>query len=183
VFPLQPTVLLIGLRASGKSTVGPLVAAELRLPFIDLDPLTAQELGESSAAKAFLTKGQAAFRMAEATALSRVLQSSAPAVIALGGGTPTAPGFAQLLADYPDATLIYLRATPTTLRARLANTDTASRPSLTGKGTLDEMAEVFAARDPLYRALAHLEIAVDGLSESDAAARALSELASRRQTS
>lgn len=52
------------------------------------------------------------------------------------------------------AVIFYLRVDPATLKRRLA-ADPTLRPSLTGKGTIDEVEELFAVRDPVYRALAH----------------------------
>jgi shikimate kinase len=67
--------------------------------------------------------------------------------------------------------LLYLRASPETLRARLAATDLSARPSLTGADVLDEIATLFARRDPLYRALASAVLEIDGLHESECLAR------------
>jgi len=181
--PLHPPlVVLFGLRGSGKSTVGPLLAASLQTPFVDLDPLTALELGEATPADALRKHGEPAFRAAEVRAFAHLLRLPT-AVIALGGGTPTAPGFSEVVTARADLTLVYLRATPDTLRTRLSKTDAASRPSLTGTGMLMEIDAVFTARDPLYRSRAQIEIAVDGLTEADVADRIVSELASRRRTS
>ncbi|QKK09396.1 MAG: hypothetical protein HND58_15340 [Planctomycetota bacterium] len=68
-------------------------------------------------------------------------------------------------------TIVYLRAQPETLRARLGAAD-ANRPSLTGAGTLGEIDAVFAARDGLYRELATEIIEIDRGTTIDAARRA-----------
>lgn len=149
-------LLLIGLRASGKSTLGRLVAARLSRPFIDLDDRTAARLGEPSPAAALGRYGEPAFRAAESAALRETLLGSGR-VVALGGGTPTAPGAAEMLERERAAgraVIVYLHAAPDVLRARLAATDVASRPSLTGRGTLEEIEALYAGRDGLYRRLA-----------------------------
>ena len=54
-------LILLGLRCSGKSTIGPLLAARLSFPpaaFADLDHLTAARLAVPSAAHAINTLGQ-----------------------------------------------------------------------------------------------------------------------------
>ena len=84
----QPFLLLIGLRGSGKSTIGPLAAAHRNQPFIDLDDRTAEACGLSPS-ECFATKGEAHWRSAELTALNAVL-AGPPAVVALGG-CATAP--------------------------------------------------------------------------------------------
>lgn len=165
----MPPLLLIGLRGSGKSTLGKLVAERLTAndfaaTFADLDRAVLEHLGCATVAEAWNTLGEPAFRAAETACLRECLYNAhntpgTRTILALGGGTPTAPGAAEILCDARDthrATIVYLRAQPDTLRARLQATD-PNRPSLTGNtsstGSLDEIDAVFAARDPLYREL------------------------------
>ena len=110
--------------------------------------------------------GLGAFRLAESAALDDTLQSDHQ-VIALGGGTPTAPGARDLIEHEQAAKRArvgYLRLDPSHLADRLSQTDLSKRPSLTGKGVIEEIAELFAARDPLYRALADVVIEAADLS-------------------
>jgi shikimate kinase len=83
-----------------------------------------------------------------------------------------------LLADQQlaGARLIYLRAEASTLRTRLAATNLAMRPSLTGADPLIEIEVVLARRDPLYLEIADEVVQVDGMSE-DAALAKLIEIA------
>lgn len=167
-----PTVILMGLRGSGKSTLGRALARAISLGFVDLDDRSPRLLGCNTAADAIRTKGLAAFRTAEAAALAEVLREArdTPIVLALGGGTPTAPGAATELKDAAvarRAVIIYLHAEPKILRARLAKTDTSTRPSLTGDDMLDEIETVYLQRDPLYRTLASFIIDTDGQTEPD----------------
>src|SRR5215831_318416 len=105
-------IVLIGLRGSGKTTIGRALGAALALPFVDLDELTAKAMGARTVGEAFRSGGQAAFRAAEARALREALLKR-DQVLALGGGTPTAPGAADAMcaAQRGGARLIYLRAT------------------------------------------------------------------------
>jgi len=164
----------MGLRGSGKSTLGRRLAEVLSCPFVDLDEVTAGVLGRASAADALRELGEAAFRAGEAKALAdvRVLRAG---VVSLGGGTPTGKAGSLLLHDrrLAGATLVYLRAEPPTLRSRLAATDVATRPSLTGADPLVEIEVVFARRDPLYLEIADEVIAVDGRGEDDVLAELL----------
>lgn len=177
-------LLLMGLRGSGKSTFGRKLAHRLQRPFIDLDDLTPSEMNEVSVADAFARQGEPAFRAAEVRALSRVLgpptqppldgagkqagdagtRAAGSLIIALGGGTPTAPGFDELLAPHRAsgaARLIYLRASAGALRAHLQHARNAHRPSLTGQSPLAEIGEVLLRRDPLYLRLADAVIETD----------------------
>ncbi len=78
-------VYLVGFMASGKSTVGPLVAARLNRPFQDLDDLIEKEQ-QMTIAEIFALKGEAYFRRVESHLLAQTAQLP-PSVIGLGGGT------------------------------------------------------------------------------------------------
>lgn len=170
---------LMGLRGSGKTTVGRLVASRLKWAFVDLDDQTPSVLdphGALTVREAWQRHGEAAFRKAESIALDRVVSVSKQ-IIALGGGTPTVPGAAERLREHTrvgDLKLVYLHASPQQLRDRLERTDLATRPSLTGSGVLTEIPAVYAARDPLYRSLATHIIEVGG-----ATAEAISDEAAK----
>jgi shikimate kinase len=172
-----PNAVLIGLRGSGKSSVGA-VLAELRIcPFIDLDDVTCSLLDAPTVAEAWQLRGVAAFRLAETAALRSVLRTGGQ-VISLGGGTPTAPGAADLLrvaARDRTAVIIYLRAPAEVLRDRLAASDPALRPPLIGTDPLAEIDIVLARRDPLYLSLADHIIETRALTP-DQIARKVAEL-------
>jgi shikimate kinase len=174
-------VLLIGLRASGKTTLGRSLASLAQRPFLDLDDITAVLMNAPTAAAAIAKQGLSAFRLAETQALCQALSSPHPSIIALGGGTPTAPGAAEIIhsATTKNAALtIYLRAQPHTLQTRLHHTDTTTRPSLTGVSVIDEVPTLFAQRDDLYRSLATRIIDIDTMDQPQALA-SLALLASR----
>ncbi|MFK7759835.1 MAG: shikimate kinase [Phycisphaerales bacterium] len=163
----KPNLILIGLRASGKSTIGAKLALELQLPFVDLDNATAQHLNEPSTGTAIANHGMEAFRAGEFQTLQAQLIKTTQ-VLALGGGTPTAPGCSELLSSAQasgSSRIFYLKATPATLQQRLQHTDNSSRPSLTGADLIDEVQTVFDARDPLYAELAESTIHVDNMTE------------------
>lgn len=174
-----PVVVLIGLRGAGKSSVGAILARQLGREFVDLDPLTAAELGVGAPAEALRRFGVPAFREAESRALAAVLCDERPMVLALGGGTPTLEASrAQLVAvrDAGRARLIYLHGTPAELMARLAGTDLSQRPALLGAGVLDEVGTLYTARDGLYRDLAEDLIETGGRGADDVAAAVLAGL-------
>ena len=171
---MRKHVLLIGLRASGKSTLGAALAARLGVGFVDLDDLTARELGAASAGDALRAAGEPAFREAETRAL-RAACETAPCVIALGGGTPTAPGaasFIGLLRQEGRAVVVYLAPPIATLEARL-RASAGNRPSLTGRGVVEEIEEIARRRQPLYAALADFTFA--GEVDAESVLRALGD--------
>jgi len=151
-----PTILLIGLRGSGKSTLGRRLADTLGRPFIDLDDRTAADLGHASPGPALRAEGIDAFRAAEAKALRAALEQPG-SVLALGGGTPTAPGAEELIRSHRargDALVMYLRALPDQLASRLTADGAPDRPALLGGDAVAEIGDLFERRDPLYRGLA-----------------------------
>lgn len=172
-------VLLIGLRGSGKSSVAQLVAKSTSLLALDLDDLVAAALDCDTPAAALTTHGQPAFRAAEVAVLAdRLTQDNQ--VIAAGGGTPTAPGAAQLIAASSiasDLRVFYLRATPTVLHERLKLTDLSTRPSLTGLGVLEEIETLFRHRDPLYSTLADEIVSVETRTIEQTAAHIVTAIA------
>ena len=156
-----PALLLIGLRGSGKSTLGRLLAAVLTSSFIDFDDRTRARTGHASVSAAFTAIGEAAFRAAETRALQETLAQAGPGtVIALGGGTPTAPGARAVLEDARAAgrvRIALLEAPPAVLGARLSVTP-GDRPLLMGSNFAEEAALLAQRRMPLYRALADATI-------------------------
>ncbi len=79
-------VLLVGMPASGKTSVGASVAASLGLTFVDLDAQIGQAAG-LSVADLLRREGETTFRLREAEALDRALEGSR-VLVATGGGTP-----------------------------------------------------------------------------------------------
>lgn len=155
---LNRHLVLIGLRASGKTTVAQALAARLGVFTVDLDERVRLRLGAATVREAFAEAGEPAFRDAEARALSECLADPTPIILALGGGTPTAPGASELLRDARTrrrAWIVFLDPPLGHLAARLGR-DAGDRPSLTGRGVVEEIGILAAARRPLYAALADL---------------------------
>ncbi|MGI8798238.1 MAG: shikimate kinase [Pseudonocardia sp.] len=94
-----PKIILIGPPGSGKSTVGRLLATRLGVEFRDLDADVEREHGVP-AGELVVELGRDRFQELEVQLLGSVLAAH-DGVLALGGGTPTAPGAAKLLAPFP----------------------------------------------------------------------------------
>jgi len=162
-------VLLAGLRGSGKSTAGRLLADRLGRPFVDLDDATLARLGMGSVESAWATLGEPAFRAAELEALAEAIELSPDAVVALGGGTPMIDGFEDVARGR--ASVVYLHAAPAALRARVRDGDPARPPLMTegtgegmgeGASAVEEIEAVYARRDPVYRRLAKRVVEAGG---------------------
>lgn len=153
-------VLLIGMRASGKSTVGAALARRLSIEFFDLDHVVAKELGHADAAGAIRTHGFQVFRSTEVASLEKLLRSDG-VVIALGGGTPTAPDAPRVIraARYTkSAQVVFLDEKASAIKARIARDGISNRPPIRGKDAIEEVDEVLADRRPLYLELADIVI-------------------------
>ncbi len=145
------TLFLIGPRGSGKTTIGSIVAYRLGLPLQDTDVIIREEAG-CSIADIVAGGGWPAFRAKETAALALAAQRGG--VIATGGGAVLAPENRSLMRR--SGTVFYLEVPLEALTARLTrNLAAQDRPSLTGQGSVQELAVVLAERAPLYRETAH----------------------------
>ncbi len=79
-------VVLVGMPASGKTSVGASVAASLGLTFVDLDAHIGQIAG-LNVADLLRREGETTFRLREAEALDRALEGDGK-LLASGGGSP-----------------------------------------------------------------------------------------------
>jgi shikimate kinase len=154
----RPAAVLIGLRGSGKTTLGRLLAARRSVPFVDLDDRTVSSSGHPTISAMFRAMGEPAFRVAERIALEHALahDASTGAVIALGGGTPTAPGARELIERARTEgriRVVLLEAPPAVLGSRLSLAP-GDRPLLVGANFAEEAAMLAERRMPLYRTLA-----------------------------
>src|ERR1700722_9403973 len=77
-------IVLTGFMGSGKSTVGPLLAARLGWHFVDVDNVIEAEAG-AAIAEIFARYGEGAFRDREHATIAR-LATGERLVLALGGG-------------------------------------------------------------------------------------------------
>jgi 3-phosphoshikimate 1-carboxyvinyltransferase len=144
-------VVVVGMRAAGKSTFARAFAARTGVRCIDLDEQFERAQGPIAAFVA--ANGWAAFRAHERKLLSAA--STPETVVATGGGVVDTDEVVAMLRVERQA--IWLDADLPTLRARLA-TDAAGRPSVTGANVLDELSELLARRNPLYAAAAAVRI-------------------------
>ena len=155
-------VILIGYRASGKTSVGRKLAAQLWKTYADVDAETRKRFNHQTIREIWEAHGEPAWREAEAATLCELLGRD-DLVISLGGGTPLIPDARQAIAAAKDATRLYLRCSPEELHRRIrqdaASTD--ARPNLTALGGgAEEIAAVLAEREPVYRELADHEFDV-----------------------
>lgn len=152
---------------SGKSTVGPLVAARLGWKFADVDDVIEAEAG-CTIAELFRQHGEEAFREREHATIAR-LAAGDGLVLALGGGAIERAETRSLLLAAPETLLVHLEVQLETTLQRCGGTETV-RPVLADHANL---AARYERRLPLYRE-AHASIRVDELSPQQVAEAVLS---------
>jgi len=158
-------IALIGYRGSGKSAVAEHLAHRLKWHWLDADAEIELRAGKSIA-DIFAQDGEHAFRTLETAVLSQLLHRP-NTILALGGGAVLREENRRHLRDAcasGGGKVIWLKASPETLWRRIqADTTTAARrPNLTVAGGLDEIHQLLANREALYRQCADHTIDTDG---------------------
>jgi shikimate kinase len=149
-------IILIGMRGSGKTSVGKLLAERLLKPFYDLDSILAAKEG-MPIAEVIQKKGWEYFRDRESE-ITEGISGPANAVISTGGGVILREK--NILALKKHGTFIYLKTSIDTMLKRLGN-DT-SRPPLTSQPIVtDEIIQVLFEREPLYQKIANITVSTD----------------------
>lgn len=145
------TIFIVGARAAGKTTVGQALAKALGCNFVDTDQYML-ETTSLTVADVVAKEGWEGFRRRESEALRAVTEPAK--VIATGGGMVLSEANREYMRSH--GTVLYLSAPASVLAARLeAHPEAAQRPTLTGRPIVEEMSDVLAAREPLYRGAAH----------------------------
>ncbi len=156
----MPLVVLTGLSGSGKSTVGRLLAADLDVPFVDLDDRIAERAG-LDVGSIFEKLGEAQFREMERVALRDALGGAAQAVIATGGGTLANAESRALALSTANVVVIWLQVSPERAAARCAASEV--RPLLATGDPAAALASLLERREAAY-AEAHVAVSTDGRS-------------------
>jgi len=152
----SPNLVLIGYRATGKTSVGTRLAEMLDRPFVDLDQVLVREAGRPIA-EIVAQGGWPEFRRLEKELVARYREARG-LVLATGGGVVLDPDNVAALRQ--NGIIIWLTADPAGIQARLAQDQPrdANRPSLTGGDTIREVEAVAEERAPLYQAAAQISI-------------------------
>ncbi|CAN5607209.1 shikimate kinase AroL [soil metagenome] len=148
-------IILVGPRGSGKSTVGPLLAAKLGWTFVDADVVLETNIS-MSIAELFTAKGEGHFRDLETATLQSLLTRS-EIVLATGGGiVGREVNREQLKTEF--VAWLDLPAEAAYERMQADPTTTSRRPNLTATGGIDEMRTLIERRQPLYTEVATVRV-------------------------
>jgi shikimate kinase len=129
-------IVLVGYMASGKSSVGKVLADNFGYSFIDLDEYIEYKEA-ASITEIFTQKGEIYFRIKEIEYLKEILSLEKNIILSVGGG---APGYGENMKLINDtATALYLKASIKTLVDRL-NKEKKNRP-LVANLSLEKMSE------------------------------------------
>ena len=150
---MAPHVVLVGLMATGKTTIGKRLANRLDRPFVDADGELEARSG-LSVRELFEKEGEAGFRRLESELLDELLAAPEPHVIATGGGVVVTPENRERLKG-AGFFVVWLDADPAFLASRAA--DKSTRPLLDGDpvGTLKRLS---SERAPWYAEVADVRI-------------------------
>lgn len=149
------SIFLVGPMASGKTTLGKLLAKRLGLQFLDTDHEIEKTTGVS-VRLIFEVEGEPAFRDRESKTLESLSQQPG-LVLATGGGAVLRPENRQVLATR--GLVIYLKPDIETQLKRTA--DDRKRPLLQNVDRRAFFQELQRTRDPLYQEVADVTMPVD----------------------
>ena len=136
---------LVGFMGTGKSTVGRLVAEQLRFGFLDTDEMIEVTVGDSIA-EIFRREGENNFRTMERNAVMK-LETLDKTVIATGGGLVIDPANLQSLKRHSLVVCLWASAEAIWERVR----HQSHRPLLQGENPMEKMRKLLAQREPFYR--------------------------------
>lgn len=158
-----PNIYLVGPMGAGKTTVGRHLADLLGRPFMDSDHELESKTG-ASIPWIFEKEGEEGFRQREECIIDQLTQQ-AEIVLATGGGAVTRSQNRRAL--HQRGVVIYLY-TPVEMQLARTARD-RNRPLLQVANPEAKLKELLAARDPLYREVAHYVIATSDGSARDLA--------------
>jgi len=161
-------IALIGLRGAGKSTLGRLAAAELGLPFLELD----QEIELASGMpvnEVFNLYGQDAYRRLERQALERIAATHENLILAVAGGIVSEPETYSYFLRHFYA--VWLKARPDEHMTRVRGQGD-ERPMTGNPDAMNDLKRILSSREALY-SKAEAEVDTSGQSESESVAQLL----------
>ena len=149
------SVILVGPMGAGKSTIGRLLAKELRLPFKDSDKEIEARTG-ADIPWIFDVEGEQGFREREQAVIAELCDQG-DMVLATGGGVVMRPENRAALRS--GGCVVYLHASVEQQIHRTAKD--RNRPLLRTADPARVLADLLALRDPLYREVADVIVETD----------------------
>ncbi|MCA8957422.1 MAG: shikimate kinase [Planctomycetes bacterium] len=148
------SVVLVGPRGAGKSTLAPPLAERLGWDAADTDLQIAERVGRP-AWQLLGEAGEAEFRRVETAVVGAALRANRRRVLALGGGAVLAPSTRRELVDGGHFVVFLCAPVAVLVERQVAG---PPRPRLTERPVAEEVAHLLALRLPLYRAVCDLTL-------------------------
>jgi XRE family aerobic/anaerobic benzoate catabolism transcriptional regulator len=169
-------IALIGMRGAGKSTLGSMLAKEMKNRFVELDGEIEKDTG-MPLGEIFSLYGQSGFRAIEKRTLERLLKENERAVISVGGGVVSEKEtFDYLLSN---CYAVWIKAQPEEHMSRvIAQGD--FRPMALNDQAMEDLRRILEAREPLYRK-ADLVLETSGTSVEESFAKLKAMLQTNQQ--
>jgi len=159
---VKKNLVLLGMMAVGKTTLGKIVAKKQELKFIDIDT-SIEKKNSMTIKEIFKKKGEKFFRMEEEKEVLKSLEKN-NCVIALGGGAFMNKIVRENILK--NAISIWLNVDIKTLNQRVKWNQ--KRPLLKEENNQKKITELYAERKNIYK-LANHQIACDKLSKENIA--------------
>ena len=159
---MKKNLVLLGMMAVGKTTLGKIVAKKQELKFIDIDA-SIEKKNSMTIKEIFKKKGEKFFRMEEENEILKSLEKN-NCVIALGGGAFMNKTVRENILK--NAISIWLSVDIKTLNQRIKWN--RKRPLLKEENNQKKITELYAERKNIYK-LANHQIACDKLSKMNIA--------------
>lgn len=169
-FARRERIALIGIRGAGKSTLGTRLAAEMQVPFLEIDREIEKEAG-MPLGEIFSLYGQTGYREFERRVLERLLRQKRRAILSIGGGVVSEKETYDYLLSR--CYTVWIKANPDEYMARvIAQGD--FRVMGGNNQAMEELRRILESREPLYRkADACLDTSGRSVEESFAKLRTL----------
>ena len=157
---MKKNLVLLGMMAVGKTTLGKIVAKKQKLKFIDIDA-SIEKKNSMTIKEIFKKKGEKFFRMEEANEILKSLEKN-KCVIALGGGAFMNKTVRENILK--NAISIWLNVDIKTLNKRVKWNQ--KRPLLKAEINQKKLEELYDERKDIYK-LANHKIVCDKLSKEN----------------
>lgn len=153
---VKQSLFLVGPMGAGKTTIGKLLAQELKLKFKDTDKEIEERTG-ADIAWIFDVEGEQGFRQRETQILDELTQELPPLVLATGGGVVIKPENRGFLCAR--GVVVYLQASIASQVERTSKDK--KRPLLQNENPQKVLEDLMQQRQPLYHEVADLVMDTD----------------------
>ncbi|MGI8755580.1 MAG: shikimate kinase [Acidimicrobiales bacterium] len=172
--PSVDHIAFVGLMASGKSSVGGLVAERFERPLVDVDDLIERQTG-MTVKELWERGGEGAYRPLERDAVIHTLSERGPDVLAVPAGAVLDHLVTEAF-EASDVFVVWLRAEPETLAEQA---ESGGHRPLLGDDPLAALRTMATERAAAYAALAHLTLDIDERSPDELAGLVIAAVAGR----